>query len=278
MPFIQLTFNSVNQAVQEIIIAALSEINFDSFQQNQNELLAFIDKVFFNEEAIKDQLKLFGRTEAANNFSVSMLEEINWNKKWEENYPPVIIANQILIKAPFHIIKKKYDYEIELAPKMAFGTGHHETTAMVLEQMLAINFNNTTVLDYGCGTGILAIFAAIKNATTINAIDIDDWAYNNTVDNIATTGYKHIKVQQGEIGLVKHNSYNIILANINKNVILQNLSKLAEMLLPNGHLLLSGILVNDLEEVKKAALALFTKKPIVKTKGKWAMLAYKKIH
>ena len=278
MPFIQLTFNSVNQAVQEIIIAALSEINFDSFQQNQNELLAFIDKVFFNEEAIKDQLKLFGQTEAANNFSVSMLEEINWNKKWEENYPPVIIANQILIKAPFHNIKKKYDYEIELAPKMAFGTGHHETTAMVLEQMLAINFNNTTVLDYGCGTGILAIFAAIKNATTINAIDIDDWAYNNTIDNIATTGYKHIKVQQGEIGLVAHNSYNIILANINKNVILQNLSKLAEMLLPNGHLLLSGILVNDLEEVKKAALALFTKKPIVKTKGKWAMLAYKKIH
>jgi len=276
MPFIQLTFNSVNQAVQEIIIAALSEINFDSFQQNQNELLAFIDKVFFNEEAIKDQLKLFGQTEAANNFSVSMLEEINWNKKWEENYPPVIIANQILIKAPFHNIKKKYDYEIELAPKMAFGTGHHETTAMVLEQMLAINFNNTTVLDYGCGTGILAIFAAIKNATTINAIDIDDWAYNNTIDNIATTGYKHIKVQQGEIGLVAHNSYNIILTNINKNVILQNLSKLAEMLLPNGHLLLSGILVNDLEEVKKAALALFTKKPIVKTKGKWAMLHYLK--
>jgi len=276
MPFIQLTFNSVNEAAQEIIIAALSEINFDSFQQNQNELLAFIDKVFFNEEAIKDQLKLFGQTEAANNFSVSMLEEINWNKKWEENYPPVIIANQILIKAPFHNIKKKYDYEIELAPRMAFGTGHHETTAMVLEQMLAINFNNTTVLDYGCGTGILAIFAAIKNATTINAIDIDDWAYNNTVDNIATTGYKHIKIQQGEIGLVKHNSYNIILANINKNVILQNLSKLAEMLLPNGHLLLSGILVNDLEEVKKAALALFTKKPIVKTKGKWAMLEYKK--
>ena len=278
MPFIQLTFNSVNQAVQEIIIAALSEINFDSFQQNQNELLAFIDKVFFNEEDLKNQLILFGQTEAANNFSVSMLEEINWNKKWEENYPPVIIANQILIKAPFHNIKKKYDYEIELAPKMAFGTGHHETTAMVLEQMLAINFNNTTVLDYGCGTGILAIFAAIKNATTINAVDIDDWAYNNTVDNIATTGYKHIKIQQGEIGLVKHNSYNIILANINKNVILQNLSKLAEMLLPNGHLLLSGILVNDLEEVKKAALALFTKKPIVKTKGKWAMLAYKKIH
>jgi len=276
MPFIQLTFNSVNQAVQEIIIAALSEINFDSFQQNENELLAFIDKVFFNEEAIKDQLKLFGQTEAANNFSVSMLEEINWNKKWEENYPPVIIANQILIKAPFHNIKKKYDYEIELAPKMAFGTGHHETTAMVLEQMLAINFNNTTVLDYGCGTGILAIFAAIKNATTINAIDIDDWAYNNTIDNIATTGYKHIKVQQGEIGLVAHNSYNIILTNINKNVILQNLSKLAEMLLPNGHLLLSGILVNDLEEVKKAALALFTKKPIVKTKGKWAMLHYLK--
>ena len=276
MPFIQLTFNSVNQAVQEIIIAALSEINFDSFQQNENELLAFIDKVFFNEEAIKDQLKLFGQTEAANNFSVSMLEEINWNKKWEENYPPVIIANQILIKAPFHNIKKKYDYEIELAPKMAFGTGHHETTAMVLEQMLAINFNNTTVLDYGCGTGILAIFAAIKNATTINAIDIDNWAYNNTIDNIATTGYKHIKVQQGEIGLVAHNSYNIILTNINKNVILQNLSKLAEMLLPNGHLLLSGILVNDLEEVKKAALALFTKKPIVKTKGKWAMLHYLK--
>lgn len=272
MPYIQLTFNEVNVAEQEIIIAALSEINFDSFQQNDNQLLAFIDQPIFNNLAVKKQLQLYGQTPATSNFLVSTLEEVNWNKKWEENYPHVIIEDKILIKAPFHNIEKKYDYEIELAPKMAFGTGHHETTYMMLAQMLHINFADAKVLDYGCGTGILAIFAAMKNAKTIHAIDIDDWAYKNTIENVTTTGHKNIVVHQSDIDLVQDKQYNIVLANINKNVILKNISKLFEMLLSNGHLLLSGILKSDVDEVKKIAIDLFNNEPLVKTKGKWAML------
>lgn len=277
MPFIQLTFNAVDESTQEIIIAALDEIDFDSFQQKDEELLAFIDKTIFDESATKAQLQLFGQTKAAINFTISTLEEINWNKKWEENYPPVIIEDQILIKAPFHNLKQKYTYEIELAPKMAFGTGHHETTSMMLAQMLRIDFDDSSVLDYGCGTGILAIFAAMKNAKAIDAIDIDDWAYKNTLENINTTGHQNIKVQQGDINLVQQSSYNVILANINKNVILKNLSALFEMLLPNGNLLLSGILVNDIEEVKKIAGDLFETQPVFKVSDKWAMLRYKKV-
>lgn len=276
MPFIQLTFNALDESTQEIIIAALDEINFDSFQQKDEELLAFIDKTIFDESATKAQLQLFGQTRAAANFTISTLEEINWNKKWEENYPPVIIEDQILIKAPFHNLKQNYKYEIELAPKMAFGTGHHETTSMVLAQMLHIDFDNSSVLDYGCGTGILAIFAAMKNANAIDAIDIDDWAYKNTLENINTTGQQNIKVQQGDIDLVKQNSYNVILANINKNVILKNLATLFEILLPKGNLLLSGILVNDVEEVKNLVGNFCGIPPILKTKGKWAMLHYNK--
>lgn len=277
MPFIQLTFTEVAEANQEITIAALSEINFDSFQQKEDTLLAFIDKSIFDEATIKAQLKLYGQTALIDNFTISILEDINWNKKWEENYPPVIIADQILIKAPFHNIKQKYTYEIELAPKMAFGTGHHETTAMMLEQMLHINFENTTVLDYGCGTGILAIFAAIKKAEKIDAIDIDDWAYNNTVENIKTTGHQNINIKQGDIDLVQKNCYEVILANINKNVILKNLSTLFEILVPNGNMLLSGILANDIDEVTTIAGKLFASQPNLKTKGKWAMLNYQKL-
>jgi len=277
MPFIQLTFNEVNVSDQEIIIAALSEINFDSFQQNDNQLLAFVDKAVFNNLVVEKQLQLYGQNKAANNFMVSTLEEVNWNKKWEENYPPIIVEDKILIKAPFHNIEKKYDYEIELAPKMAFGTGHHETTYMMLAQMLHINFMDAKVLDYGCGTGILAIFAAMKKAKTIYAIDIDDWAYKNTVENITTTGHNNIIVQQSDIDLVQHKKYNIILANINRNIILKNINKLFEMLLPNGHLLLSGILINDMGEVKTIATNLFNNEPVLKTKGKWAMLELVKL-
>jgi len=277
MPFIQLTFNEVKAFEQEIIIAALSEINFDSFQQNENQLLAFVDKDIFNESAIKKQLQLYGQNKAASNFLVNTLKDVNWNKKWEENYPPVIIAGQILIKAPFHKLEKKYAYEIELAPKMAFGTGHHETTYMMLEQMLSIDFTDTKVLDYGCGTGILAIFAAMKKAETIDAIDIDEWAYKNTLENLATIGCKNVIVRQGDLNLVNHNKYGIIMANINKNVILKNISKLFEMLLPKAHLLLSGILINDVEEMKRIAIDLFNNKPIIYTKGKWAMLRLDKL-
>lgn len=276
MPFIQLTFKGVNEITQEIIIAALGELNFNSFQQNGEELLAFVDEAIFDTNATKKQLQLFRQAEV-NNFTVNILKEENWNKKWEENYPPVIIEEQILIKAPFHKIEKKYEYEIELAPKMAFGTGHHETTAMMLAQMLDVGFSDASVLDYGCGTGILAIFAEMKGAKTIDAIDIDDWAYKNTIENIKTTGHQNIKVQQGDIDLVQQKKYKVILANINKNVILKNLGILFEMLLPNGHLLLSGILIDDVGEVKKVAEALFKSKAIVDTKGKWVMLKYKKI-
>jgi len=277
MPFVQLTFNEVEVASQEIIIAALIEINFDSFQQNNNQLLAFVDIINFDEAEMKAQLQLFGQKQAASNFTKNILEEENWNTKWEENFPPVIVADKILIKAPFHSIKQKYKYEIELAPKMAFGTGHHETTYMMLEQMLHIDFTNANVLDYGCGTGILAILAAMKNATTIDAIDIDDWAYKNSLENITTTGHKNINIQQGDLNLVHHNLYNVILANINKNVILKNLNALEKILLPEGHLFLSGILKDDVEEVMQATKGLFSSELIIKTKGNWAILVYKKV-
>jgi len=273
MPYIQLTFIEVDEAAQEIIIAALSEINFDSFQQNENELLAFVDKDFFNESKVKNQLQLYGQAKVADNFSFAILEDVNWNKKWEENYHPIIIADQLLIKAPFHNIEQQYPYEIELSPKMAFGTGHHETTYMMLKQMLDVEFKNKSVLDYGCGTGILAILAAIKNAKTIDAIDIDDWAYRNTLENIKATNHQNINVQQGDINLVHHKRYNIILANINKNVILMNLEKLYEMLLPNGSLLLSGILKKDIEDVSNVLSDLFSNKPVIKNEGKWIMMA-----
>jgi len=274
MLYLQIRFTNVPESAQEIIIAALDSIGFEAFHQTEKELFAYVEKTLFDETQLHQTLQNFQQSSYITQYQITTLENKNWNTLWESNFPPVIIANQLLIKAPFHTIEKKYPYVIELEPKMAFGTGHHETTSMVLEAMLSINFKDKTVLDFGCGTGILAIFAAMKNAKYIDAIDNDDWAYNNSLQNIQQTNIQNIHIQQSTLKLVKHKHYDVILANINKNVIKATLTQLYQMLNPKGTLIISGILKEDVEEIGALGLPLFKKQPVVKYKGNWSMLVF----
>jgi len=275
MLYLQLSFLKIPQTAQEIIIAALDSIGFEAFHQTDNELFAYIEKALFNEKQLHQTLHNFQQSAFISQYKITALENKNWNTLWESNFPPVIIADQLLIKAPFHNIEKEYPYVIELEPKMAFGTGHHETTSMVLEAMLSIDFSNKTVLDFGCGTAILAIFAAIKNATYIDAIDIDDWAYKNSLQNIEQTEINNIHIQQGSLLLVEDKQYDLILANINKNVIKDTFAQLYQMLKPEGMLIISGILKEDVEEISVLGMPLFKTAPQIQFKGNWSMLVFK---
>jgi len=280
MLYLQLCFTNTTEATQEILIAALDSIGFEAFHQtgsnskNDSELFAFIEKALFDEELLNTTLANFQQNQFINQYKIKALENKNWNKLWESNFPPVIIAGQLLVKAPFHKIEKEYPYVIELEPKMAFGTGHHETTSMVLEAMLGIDFAGKTVLDFGCGTGILAIFAAIKKAKHIDAIDNDEWAHNNSLQNIEQTKISYIAIQKGTLNLVAQNQYDIILANINKNVITATFAQLHQMLNLKGQLIISGILKEDVDEITALGFQLFNTKSTIKYKGNWSMLIY----
>lgn len=274
MLYLQLSFTNTSEATQEILIAALDSIGFEAFHQTTEELFAFVEKAQFDEELLNITLANFQQNQFINQYQIKALENKNWNTLWESNFPPVIIADQLLVKAPFHQIEKDYPYVIELEPKMAFGTGHHETTSMVLEAMFDIDFVDKTVLDFGSGTGILAIFASIKKAKHIDAIDNDEWAYNNSLQNIEQTKMSNIAIQRGTLSLVAETKYDVILANINKNVITATLAQLHQMLKANGQLIVSGILKEDVNEISALGFPLFNTKPTIKYKGNWSMLVF----
>ncbi|MDB5281879.1 MAG: ribosomal protein methyltransferase, partial [Bacteroidota bacterium] len=185
-------------------------------------------------------------------FSSQLIKDRNWNEEWEKNFEPVVVAGKVAIRAPFHP-QFNTEFEIVIEPKMSFGTGHHATTASVIELMLGEDFSNKSVLDFGSGTGVLAILAEKLKASNITAIDNEEWAYNNCVENIERNGCVHIRAVRGDESYLFDQKFDIILANINRNVILQNISKWKLLLNETGLLIASGILVSDEHDIIEAA-------------------------
>ena len=237
---IQIVFTSLFPEQLELLVAQLSEIGFDGFEEQENILKAFIPADDFDEAAVKEI--------AAKNkvtFVQSIIEETNWwNAAWESNFHPVMIDDFVAIRADFHKPVKNVKYEIIITPKMSFGTGHHATTAMMMRQMREINFANKTVFDFGTGTGILAILAEKLGAKEIVAVDNDEWSISNAAENISRNNCKNIQILEADL-ISGDKQFDIILANINKNVLIDNLSALSTQLSASGVLLLSGLLIDD---------------------------------
>jgi ribosomal protein L11 methyltransferase len=237
------------QGITDILIAELNEIGYESYDEKDEGLHAYILENSFDLDKVK-QLQVNEIPNTKIQYEWEVIKTQNWNAVWEKNFDPITVENKCVIRAPFHTDTPKCEYEIIIEPKMSFGTGHHETTFLMLKTMLDLDFKDKVVLDMGCGTGVLAILAKLKEAKEITAIDIDEWAYNNTVENIEKNNCNDIKVFQGDASLLTNQQFDIIIANINRNILLNDIKNYSKVLKPGGTLLLSGIYDKDLPLIK----------------------------
>lgn len=234
------------QPWNEILMAELIEIGFDSFTEEHDGILAYIQKEQFKEEDLKN-LHLLNNPEIEISYEYSEMPNINWNEEWEKNFEPINVADKVYIRAEFHESKPGL-HELVIQPKMSFGTGHHPTTHLMIQQMLEMDFSGKTVLDMGCGTSVLAIFAKQKGAEKVVAIDIDEWSVENSKEN-AERNSVQLEISQGTAENLGSENYDIILANINRNILISDIPTYVSVLNKGGKLLLSGLCFFDVDDI-----------------------------
>lgn len=228
----------------EILVAELGELPFESFVESEFGLTAYIQKELWT-DSILDDLFVLQSPEFNISFTIEEIEQVNWNEEWEKNFEPIEVDGICHVRAPFHP-KTGAKYDIVIEPKMSFGTGHHETTHMMIQHLLRLDVQGKKTLDMGCGTAILAILAEMKGAQPIDAIDIDNWCYLNSIENAARNNCKHITVYEGDASLLVDQRYELIIANINRNILLADMHAYANCLVSGGILLLSGFYAEDI--------------------------------
>ena len=272
MKYIELSFSfSQNTDFADIVVAKLNEIEFESYVETQDGVDAYIQESLFNQEklneVIEDLQSLFQFE-----YTIKEIKQENWNQQWEENFNPVEINKDCFIRAHFHD-KIDCKYEIIITPKMSFGTGHHETTFLMMNEMFHIDFNNKKVLDMGCGTGILAILSKMLGSSITQAIDIDEWSYENSVENATLNNTEDINFSLGDVTAIK-GTFDVVLANINRNIILEDISKYIDSMNENSNLLLSGFLSEDVIIIRDKVESLGLSFVSHKNKNKWNLLHF----
>ncbi len=250
MNYIEYNFTvSPTEMGAEILMAELAEVGFDSFEDTPTGIKAYIPKDSWNEHILQD-IYLLSNPEFTISYQITEIEQVNWNEEWEKNFSPIVVEDLCTVRANFHPVPNTR-YDIVITPKMSFGTGHHETTYMMLQQLLPLSLEGAKVLDMGCGTGILAIMAALRGARDITAIDIDPWCVENATENVQQNDCSFITIKEGDASLIAGEQYNLILANINRNILLSDIPAYTQALLPQGLLLVSGFYEEDLPAIKE---------------------------
>jgi ribosomal protein L11 methyltransferase len=234
---------------RDILIAELGYAGFESFIETEEGVTAYIQKNEWQENLL-DEVEILINVDFQISFTRNEIEQVNWNEEWEKNFEPILVDDICSVRAPFHP-KLNVEFDIVIEPKMSFGTGHHETTHMMIQHILKNDWKDKKVLDMGCGTAVLAILAEMKGAKPVDAIDIDNWCYLNSIENAERNNCKHITVLLGDASLLKGKNYEIIIANINRNILLNDMSVYAGCLPENGELYLSGFYTEDLEAIEK---------------------------
>ena len=258
----------------EILIAELGYAGFESFVENEEGVIAYIQKEEWTDNILED-IYILNSGEFEISYSFEEIEQVNWNSEWEKNFKPIQVDDKVSIRAPFHE-NPNLEFDIVIEPKMSFGTGHHETTHMMIQHLLDLDLQGKKALDMGCGTGILAIFAEMKGAAPIDAIDIDNWCYLNTIENVERNNCKHITSYEGEASLLTGKNYDLIIANINRNILLNDIAVYGACLNDGGTLLLSGFYTEDIPLLDEKAIALGMKLEKTLNRNKWVSLKYVK--
>jgi ribosomal protein L11 methyltransferase len=251
-----LTYTSAMEPdlISDVLAAELAEIGFESFTQHEAGMQAYIPANLYHADAMATCLQNFPLEGVQIHHSRRLIEDRNWNEVWEQNYfQPVRIDDKCLLRAPFHPAGSGFAYEIIINPKMAFGTGNHETTYLMIKEILGMTLDGKEALDMGCGTAVLAILAAKKNAGRVVAIDIDEWAYRNAVENCELNHTPHIQVVQGDAtAIAQTGAFDCIFANINRNILLNDICYYASALKHDGALIMSGFYKEDIPAIESA--------------------------
>jgi len=256
----------------EILMAELGETAFESFEETENGLSAYVQKQFWDENILND-IQILNSDEFKISYTVEEIEQVNWNEEWEKNFEPIEVDDTCRIRAPFHEYKE-VTYDIVIEPKMSFGTGHHETTFMMTQHLLETKLEGKKTLDMGCGTAILAILAEMKGAQPIDAIDIDNWCYLNSIENAERNNCKHITVEEGDAALLTGRKYDVIIANINRNILLNDMQQYVDCLNEKATLLLSGFYEEDIPFIDASCTEKGLKLVKKHQKNNWVALKY----
>lgn len=273
---VNFTITPYSQQDAEILTALLADLGFDSFSDAPEGVLAYIPANLFPQVDLNSFLNDLP-IQSKITFSFITIEDQNWNKQWESNFQPITVEQFCRVRAPFHQTEEGYKLEIIIEPKMAFGTGHHQTTWLMIRELFNIDLQNKNVLDMGCGTGILAIVAEKLGAKKITAIDNDIWAFENAQENVIKNDCTRIKVLHGDATLLGNENYDVILANINLNILINDMWVYINSLNKGGLLVMSGILTNDITVLSEAAEKIGFKVLAKRNRNDWMLLSTKKI-
>ena len=258
----------------EILIAQLGYAGFESFVENEDGVTAYIQEGDWN-STILENIQILNSDEFEISYVEEVIEQTNWNSEWEKNFNPIQVDDLVSIRAPFHE-NPNLKYDIVIEPKMSFGTGHHETTHMMVQQLLDLDLTSKKVLDMGCGTGILAIFAEMKGANPIDAIDIDNWCYLNSIENVERNNCSNISVFEGDASLLINKKYDVIIANINRNILLNDMQTYMNCLNEGGVILFSGFYQEDIPIIDAEASKYGVKIDKIIERNNWVSLKYSK--
>ncbi|OJX83823.1 MAG: ribosomal protein L11 methyltransferase [Paludibacter sp. 47-17] len=269
---LKLTIQPNEEYIVDLLASYLGEIGFESFEEDVDGMVAYIQREEFNEDALKHLLANFPYTTDIQ-YEIINVDQINWNEEWEKHYfEPIVIGDKCVIHSSFHTDVPQAEYDIVIDPKMSFGTGHHETTSLMIEEILSVDLNGKLVLDMGCGTAVLAILAAKRGAKPVIAIDIDPWCTENSAENIQTNGVNWIQIELGGAEKLKTVKADVIFANINRNILLEDMKQYSASLNEGGVLYMSGFYTADIpvleEEMNHNGLKLISSRE----KNNWAVV------
>ena len=280
MKYLEFSFRTTpcTEVVNDVLSAVLADAGFESFVEQPDGLLAYIQQSLYDEASVEAAISEFPIPDTAIEYSFVEAEDKDWNEEWEKNFfQPIVIGNRCVIHSTFHHDVPEAEYDIAINPQMAFGTGHHETTSLVIGEIMDSNMSGKKVLDMGCGTSILAILARMKGAASCTAIDIDDWCVRNSIENIELNGVDEIEVCLGDASILADKGpFDMVIANINRNILLADMQHYVARMNEGATLLMSGFYVDDIPLIKAEAERLGLTFNGYKEKNRWVVTSFKR--